>query len=78
MIRALETTDIPVGPWRRLLIEYDDQGGGISLFLFADPAAELPDRDYAVDTLEQAKEICRFEWGVPHGIWRSTVPKLTG
>lgn len=59
MIRALEATDIPIGPWRRALIEYDEQEQGVSLFLFADPTAELPDRDYAFGTLEQAKEVCR-------------------
>jgi len=78
MIRALEATDIPSGPWRRVLIEYDDREPGVSLFLFADLNAELPDRDYAFDTLEQAKEVCRFEWGVPPELWRAVTPKLTG
>ena len=78
MIRALEATHIPTGSWRRMLIEYDDQEPGVSLFLFADPTAELADRDYAFDTLEQAKEVCRYEWGVPPSLWRAVTPKLTG
>lgn len=77
MIKALEATDIPIGPWRRVLIEYDEQERGVSLFLFADLTAELPDRDYAFGTLEQAKEVCRFEWGVPPSLWRAVAPRLT-